>query len=305
MTALDPAARRLAEGSRLAPHLYGIGPDDARLALDLMQAPPAETPGVGHRVVTVPTPYGPMTAHVLTPAGPATGVVLYAHGGGWMIGGFATHHRLAVTLCRDTGAVVVVPEYARSPEARHPVAVDQLAATLDWVRDGGLAEPVDVGRIVAVGDCAGATMVLAVALAERGDRRLLAQVLLYPIGRPDPGDASAAEFATGAVLRLTDVRRLCLAYAPRAEAAADPLGATEVAALPPTLLVTAEADVTRDRAERLGGRMRAAGVPVTTVRYLGTVHDFAVLDALRWTPAARAVLAQTTTYLRTVLAGDA
>lgn len=307
MTQLDDAARRLVEGARVPPFLYAIGPADARRALDLMQAPPDDPPDIAHHTARVATVHGPVPVHVLTPRGPATEarpVVLYAHGGGWTVGGYATHHRLATTLCRETGAVVVLPEYTRVPEARHPVAVEQLAGTLAWIRGGGLPVAADRRRVALVGDCAGATMALAVALADRhaGADALRTQVLLYPIGRPAPGDRSATEFATGAALRLADVRRLCQEYAPRADPAADPLSATDVAGLPPTLLITAEADVTRDAAERFGVRLRAAGVPVLAVRYLGTVHDFAVLDALRWTPAARAATDQVVAHLRDALA---
>jgi acetyl esterase/lipase len=296
------AGRRLVAGARVPPFLYAIDPADARSALDLMQAPPADPPDLSRRVVEAPTPHGPVRVHVLTPVAAAAQprpVIVYVHGGGWLIGGYATHHRLAVALCRGAGAVVVVPEYARTPEARYPVAVEQLTGVLGWLRAGGLPVPADTSRTAVVGDCAGATMALSLALTDRpAAEPLVAQVLLYPLGRPRAGDASAREFATGAALRLADVRRLFRAYAPD-DPRADPLTAGDLAELPPTLLVTAEADVTRDHAERFGARLRAAGVPVTAVRYLGTVHDFAVLDALRWTPTARAVVAQINDHLRT------
>ncbi|MEU8242576.1 alpha/beta hydrolase fold domain-containing protein [Actinoplanes missouriensis] len=301
MTPLDEAARMLVDGSRLPPFHYAIGPDDARRALRLVQAPPAAMPGVEHRVVAVPTAAGDLTTHVLTPSGPPAAprpIILYAHGGGWLTGGWETHHRLAVRMCRDTGAIVVMPAYTRVPEARHPVATGQLAAALGWIRAGlpaGADLPADRDRIALVGDCAGATMTLELALREGGAARTL--VLLYPLGLPAAGDRSAQAFATGAGLRLADVRHLHQRYAPRA-GYPDPLAAEDVRGLPPTLLITAEVDPTRDTAERLGARLRAAGVPVTAARYLGTVHDFAVLDALRWTPAAEAALGQVTDHLR-------
>ncbi|MFI5937529.1 alpha/beta hydrolase fold domain-containing protein [Actinoplanes sp. NPDC051494] len=301
MTELDAAARRMVTGALYPPFLYAIGPDDARRALALMQVPPAEPAGAGHHVLSVATARGPMRVHVLVPhdAGTRAPVVLYAHGGGWVIGGYDTHHRLAAALCRETGAIVVVPEYTRVPEARHPAAVEQLTAALGWIRSGALPVGADLSRVAVAGDCAGATMVAAVAMADRdtGAPPLAAMVLLYPLGRPGPRDGSAAEFATGAGLRLEDVRRLWRGYSPSADPLADPLAARRPAGLPATLLVTAEADVNRDPAERFGARLRAAGVPVTAVRYLGTVHDFAVLDALRWTPAARAVVGQAVDHL--------
>ena len=301
MTELDEATRRLVRGARLPPFLYAIGPADARRAFGLIQTPPGELPDLVHRTVELAAPGGPVAIHLLIPREPAPAprpVILYAHGGGWLIGGWATHHRLAVRMCRDTGAIVVMPEYTRVPEARHPVAVSQVAATLAWIRAGGLPARADLDRVALAGDCAGATMTLSVALRDRaaGHPALRAQVLLNPMGRPAPQDRSARQFATGAGLRLADVRDLHQRYAP--DRYADPLAATDLAGLPPTLLITAEADVTRDVAERLGARLRAAGVAVTAARYLGTVHDFAVLDALRWTPAAIAALGQVAEHLR-------
>ncbi|WP_436527270.1 alpha/beta hydrolase [Actinoplanes sp. HUAS TT8] len=293
MTALDDAARRLAEGAAHPPYLYAMGPDDARLALGLMQAPPDVPDGLEHRTALVDD----VPVHLVIPAGVVDApVVLYVHGGGWVLGGWSTHHRLATALAREVGAVVVMPEYSRVPEARYPVAVTQLTAVLAAIRAGVLPIPADPRRIALAGDCAGATLALTLALR---DRELVAQALLYPMGRPLPDDPSAIEFATGAALRLADVRRLCHEYAPLGEPGADPLQAeTGLAGLPPTLLITAEADVTRDRAEHFGRRLRTAGVPVTATRYLGTVHDFVVLDALRWTSAARSAITQVTDFLR-------
>src|SRR5690349_16399842 len=102
VTEFDEAVRRLVEGSRVPPFLYGIGPDDARLALRLMQARPISEPGVEHRTVELPGAHGPLRVHVVTPSGPPTlrPAILYAHGGGWLIGGWSTHHRLATRMCR-------------------------------------------------------------------------------------------------------------------------------------------------------------------------------------------------------------
>ncbi|GAA2695422.1 esterase [Actinoplanes palleronii] len=299
VTAMDDATRRLADGALHPPFLYAMGPDDARLALDLMQAPPEVPADLEHRVIEITTGREAMPVHLVIPRGAVSApIILYAHGGGWVLGGWSSHHRLATTLSRETGAIVVMPEYDRVPEARYPVAITQLATTLAAIRSGTLPIPGDPHRIALLGDCAGATLALSLALLDR-PTPLVAQVLLYPIARPAPGDRSASDFATGAALRLADVRRLCHEYAPRGEALADPIGTPDPTGLPPTLLITAEADVTRDRSEDFGNRLRTAGVPVTVTRYLGAVHDFAVLDALRWTSPARTAITQITDYLRT------
>ncbi len=123
-------------------------------------------------------------------------------------------------------------------------------------------------------------------------------MLLYPVLDPGFDTPSFAEFATGFGVRGDHVQWLWDQYLPdvarRSERYASPLRATanELAGLPPATIITAEADVVRDEAETYGNHLRAARVPVTVVRYLGTIHDFMLVNALRETNAATAAIAQ-------------
>ena len=170
----------------------------------------------------------------------------------------------------------------------------------------GLGACVDATRVGLLGDCAGATLAAAVALTAGPERRADALAMLYPLSAPPA--LPAAQFASGYLLRLDDVRHLWREYIPRpasrTDIAAAPLTAPAALArlLPPTLVITAEADVSREAAETFAARMRGAGAPVTCARYLGAVHDFAVLDALRRTSPARAAISQAAGFLRDALA---
>jgi acetyl esterase/lipase len=151
-------------------------------------------------------------------------------------------------------------------------------------------------------DLVGAALVLDAATVD-----FRHQVLLYPPLSADCDTDSYRRFAEGYGQSAGQLRRLWRWYVPdpagRTEPTAAPLHAepARLAAVPPALVITAEADVVRDEAEAYAAKLRAAGVPVDRVRYPGTVHAFAVLDALRETPAARDALARIAGTLREAL----
>ena len=142
---------------------------------------------------------------------------------------------------------------------------------------------------------------------ERGDVPLVQQVLFYPVTAASFDTPSYHRFAEGYFLRRDAMRWFWDQYTTdekqRAEITASPLRATteQLTGLPPALVITGEADVLRDEGEAYAARLRAAGVPVTAVRYQGIIHDFVMLDALRETHAAGAAIAQAVAVLRTAL----
>jgi acetyl esterase/lipase len=139
---------------------------------------------------------------------------------------------------------------------------------------------------------------------QRGGPSFVHQLLFYPVLDPSFDTPSYREFATGFHVRRDHVQWLWDQYAPditqRSAKRIAPLRATteELAGLPPATIITAEADVVRDEAETYASRLREARVPVTGVRYLGTIHDFMVLNALRDTRAAQAAISQVIVTLR-------
>ncbi|MER8060145.1 MULTISPECIES: alpha/beta hydrolase [unclassified Streptomyces] len=309
---LEPAAAAFAEATANPPYLFDLGPVEGRKAVDEVQSGETAKPAVDEEWVNVQGgPTGSVRARVVRPAG-ATGtlpVIVYIHGAGWVFGNAHTHDRLVRELAVGARAAVVFPEYDLSPEARYPVAIEQNYAVAQWVVREGAERGLDATRIAVAGDSVGGNMSAALTLMakERGDVPLLQQVLFYPVTDASFDTPSYHEFAEGYFLRRDAMRWFWDQYTTdekqRAEITASPLRATleQLTGLPPALVVTGEADVLRDEGEAYAARLRAAGVPVTAVRYQGIIHDFVMLDALRATHAAEAAIAQAVAVLRTAL----
>ncbi len=310
---LEPAAAAFAEATAQPPYLFQIPVADGRKAVDDVQAGPVDKPEVDEEWVTVPVASGgTVRARVVRPAGVRGDlpVILYIHGAGWVFGNAHTHDRLVRELAVGTGAAVVFPEYDLSPEHRYPVAVEQNWAVARWVVTDGATKGLDGARMAVAGDSVGGNMSAALTLMakERGGVPLLQQVLFYPVTDASFDTASYHQFAEGYFLRRDGMQWFWDQYttdeAERAQITASPLRATteQLTGLPPALVITAEADVLRDEGEAYANKLRAAGVPVTAVRYQGIIHDFVMLDALRDTYAARSAVALAVSTLRTALA---
>ncbi|MFE5489376.1 alpha/beta hydrolase [Streptomyces virginiae] len=311
---LEPAAQAFADATAQPPFLYEIPVADGRKAVDDVQSGDGVAlPPVDEEWLAVPGgPTGEVRTRIVRPVG-ATGpmpVVLYIHGAGWVFGNAHTHDRLVRELAVGAGAAVVFPEYDLSPEARYPVAIEQNYAVARWITAEGHRHGLDAGRLAVAGDSVGGNMSAALTLMakERGDVRLVQQVLFYPVTDASFDSASYLQFAEGYFLRRDAMRWFWDQYttdpARRTEITASPLRAPteQLTGLPPALVITAEADVLRDEGEAYAAKLRAAGVPVTALRALGTIHDFVMLNALRETAAATLAIGLAVDTLREALA---
>jgi acetyl esterase len=308
---LEKAAQDFADATAQPPQLYELTPDAARTVLDDVQAAPIGKLPAADEWVTVPASVGDVRVRLVRPMGAAGPLpaVLYMHGGGWILGNAASHDRLVRELAVGIHAVIVFVEYDRSPEAHYPVAIEQGYATARWIGREGAAHGIDGSRLAVAGDSVGGNMTAALALMakERGDVRFLHQSMYYPVtdGAMDTG--SYQQFATGYFLTAKAMAWFWDAYVPeavqRSEITASPLRATpeQLAGLPPAFVVVDEADVLRDEGEAYAAKLRAAGVPVTTVRYDGIIHDFMMLNPLSGTNATRGAVAQAIWVLRGAL----
>ncbi|MER5202393.1 alpha/beta hydrolase [Streptomyces sp. NPDC002825] len=306
-TVLDHATRAFVSHHSCPPSAHDQDLEQARLAFARLQGTDAPDPRDEQAVCTewfaLPGgPTGHVRVRVVRPAD-STGeipVVLFLHGLGWVLGDAGTHERLVRAFALGTDAAVVFVEYERAPEARYPVAVEQCYAVAKWLGERGGELGLDGSRMAAVGDSAGGNLVAALTLLakERGGVRLLQQVLICPVTDADFDTPSYREFADGYFLGRETMRWFWDQYLPdagqRSRATASPLRASleQLAGLPPALVVTSEADVVRDEGEAYAAKLRAAGVPVVSLRYQGTIHGFLVLDRLRDTESARAALLQ-------------
>jgi acetyl esterase len=310
---LERESQAFVEATAKPPFLYELTPAEARRVLDDAQAAPIEKLPVKDRWITVPAEVGDVRVRIVRPPD-AVGtlpVILYMHGGGWVLGNADTHDRLVRELADGTEAAVVFVEYDRSPEAHYPVAIEQGYATAQWIVREGAANQLDPERIAIAGDSVGGNMTAALALManERGDVRFVQQSMYYPVTDAAMDTGSYEQFAEGYFLTAKAMAWFWDAYLPdverRSEPFASPLRASDeqLEGLPPALLIVDEADVLRDEGEAYAARLRAAGVPVTTVRYDGITHDFMMLNPLSGTHATRAAIAQAIAFLRKALHG--
>ncbi|MDA0140395.1 alpha/beta hydrolase [Solirubrobacter deserti] len=308
---LEPAAQAFADATAYPPFIYELDPEAARKVLDDVQSEPIELLEVDEHWIVVPAAVGDVRVRIVRPAG-ATGtlpVILYMHGGGWVLGGTTTHDRLVRELAVGAHAALAFVEYDRSPEARYPVAIEQGYAVARHIVREGAAHGLDPDRMAVVGDSVGGCMTAALTLmAEgRGDVRFVSQAMFYPVTDAGMDTGSYREFGEGYHLSAKAMAWFWDAYAPdlqtRREAYASPLQAadSQLAGLPPALVIVDEADVLRDEGEAYAARLRANGVAVTTVRYDGAIHDFMMLNPLSGTHATRAAIAQALAFLRDTL----
>jgi acetyl esterase len=235
---------------------------------------------------------------------------VYFHGGGWVLGDKNTHDRLIREIANGAHVAVIFVDYDRSPEAQYPVPIEQAYAATAYVAKHPAEFGIDANRIAVAGDSVGGNMTAAVTLLakERGGPKLRYQVLFYPVTDANFDDGSYNEFANGPWLTKAAMKWFWDAYAPneadRAKITASPLRASldDLKGLPPALVITDENDVLRDEGEAYARKLTQAGVPVTSVRYNGTIHDFVMLNALANTPAARGAVSQANAALRGALA---
>jgi acetyl esterase len=310
--ALELHTQQFVDGLAGAPPIYTLSPAEARSVLERAQSIPVGKPGANIEDTTFPVgPTGSVPIRIVRPngvAGPLP-VVVYVHGGGWILGDRNTHDRLVREIAVGTGAVVVFVDYDRSPEARYPVAIEQAYAAACYVVDHGAGLRIDPSRLAVVGDSVGGNMAAALTLMARERRgpKIAFQVLFYPVTDADFDTASYTSFAEGPWLTKRAMQWFWDAYLPdlaaRKQPTATPLNASldELAGLPEALVVVDENDVLRDEGEAYARRLSDAGVRVTSTRYNGTIHDFVMLNALADTPATRGAIAQAVGALKTAL----
>ena len=235
---LEQASQEFVDATAAPPFLYELTPAEARQVLDDVQAAPIDKLDVEDRWLTVTSEVGDVPVRIVRPPGTVgpLPVILYMHGGGWVLGNADTHDRLVRELAVGTGAAVVFVEYDRSPEAHYPVAIEQGYAAAQWIVREGAAHQLDPDRMAVAGDSVGGNMAAALALManERGDVRFVQQSMYYPVTDAAMDTGSYEQFAEGYFLTAKAMAWFWDAYLPehdrRAEPFASPLRATRRAA---------------------------------------------------------------------------
>lgn len=280
-----------------------LSPKDARAVLSGAQAGvKLQLPKAEVQQKTIRADGQDISLTIVRPAG-ARGTLpafMFIHGGGWVLGDFPTHERLVRDLVNYSGAVAVFVNYTPSPEARYPVAINQIYAATKWVAEHGKEINVDGSRLAIAGNSVGGNMATSVALMakDKGGPKLRYQLLLWPVTDANFETGSYQEFQQGHFLTRNMMKWFWDNYTTdpkqRAEYYASPLRAsvTELKGLPPTLIQVAEKDVLRDEGEAYGRKLDEAGVPVTVTRYDGMIHDYGLLNVVSTVPAVQTAMRQ-------------
>lgn len=292
--------------------IYTLSPADARSLLVRAQSISVGKPSVQIEDLAFPVgPTGSVSIRIVRPTATAEVLpaVMYFHGGGWMLGDWDTHDRLVREIAVGAEAAVVFVDYARAPEVRYPVAIEQAYAATRYVADNGARLRIDPLRLAVAGDSVGGNMAAAVTLMAKQRRgpKIIFQVMFYPVTDAGFDTYSYLCFADGPWLTKRAMEWFWDAYLPdhaaRKQPTATPLNAPfdHLVGLPEALIIVDENDVLRDEGEAYARKLSDAGVRVTSVRYNGTIYDFVMLNALADTPATRGAIAQAVGALRGAL----
>lgn len=259
-------------------------PEQRRGWEDVCRAFRAPRPeGVAVADIAVAGPGGPIPARVYRPAGagPRPGL-LYAHGGGWVLGSLETHDDMCAELADAAGVVVVAVDYRLAPENRHPAQLDDMRAVLGHLRAEGARYGIDPARILGAGDSAGGQLTagLALWLRDHGEPQLAGQVLIYPVLGNDPDTPSYVRNAHAPCLTYDEMIYFLDAFLgpegspARSDPYALPLLAADLAGLPPAYVTVAGHDPLYDDGVRFHERLAAAGVPSALRREPALAHSY-------------------------------
>jgi acetyl esterase len=271
-----------------------------RLPIEMARIEAVEIPGpagqVGARL------YVPPTADSQDPPP----LLVYFHGGGWVIGDLETHDDPCRFLAAHSGAALLAIDYRLAPEHPFPAAVEDAEAAYAWAVTNAEQLGVNGGRIAVGGDSAGANLAAAVCLTARdaGAQLPAMQLLIYPVTDAAGEAPSRRTFGEGFLLTRSDMDWFEERYLPEDSDRSDPrvsvLQAPDLSGLPPAYVATAGFDPLRDEGEAFAARLREAGVPVALRRHPDLVHTFANLTAI--CPSARAAMLEAAGALRMGLA---
>lgn len=311
---MDPTVRAFLDAlvAQNGPPIYSLSAYQARGVLEAAQAGPVEKADADIVDLEIEGgPTGSVSLRIVKPKGATSNlpVVLYFHGGGWVLGGKSTHDRLIREIATGANVGVVFVDYTLSPEARYPTAIEQGYAALQWIASTGAEYGLDSTRIAIAGDSAGGNLATAVAMVAQREAgpALKFQLLFYPVTDANFDTPSYLDFAEGYFLERKGMMWFWDNYAPdpesRQDALVSPLRASreELSGLPETLIITGGWDVLRDEGQAYARRLMEAGVQTTATLYPDTMHDFVMLNALYQTPAARAAIAQANDHLKRLL----
>ena len=286
--------------SRNGKPLYEISPEEAREFLcNLQKEFHTEIDANTEDITIFSTIAGDISVRLVRPekhTDEKLPVIVYCHGGGWVMGDADAFDMTIRTIAVHTKSVVAFINYPRSPEFQYPDALNQIYAAIKYFAENGSDHNIDTKRIAVAGDSAGGNMAAAAAIKvkKEGGPRLRFQALIYPVTDADMNTESYREFKDGPWLTKKAMEYFWDCYVPekdkRKEIYVSPLKAEieDLKGLPQTLIITDENDVLRDEGEAYARKLIEAGVDTACVRINNTFHDFLLLNAVRESKATKA-----------------
>ena len=256
--------------------------------------------------LTIPGPGGDIPARLYSSAADAVlPVVVYFHGGGWVIGNITSHDGVCRKLASQSGLTIISVDYRLAPEHPFPAAADDCYAAAKWIADNARELKVDGSRMAVAGDSAGGNLAAVTSILARdaGAPTISFQLLVYPVIDGTMSFPSYKENAEGLLLTARDMAFFYDHYAgdhvDRKNPKLSPLYAPDLSGLPPALVITAEFDPLRDEGEAYADALQQAGVDARASRYDGMVHGFFGLEAI--VPASAPAMEEAAAALRNAL----
>jgi acetyl esterase len=278
---LHPVLCDILEAARKAgrPQLSSGTPAASRALLSASCAALGAGPEVG--IVSdlkTPTRGGEAAARLFRPKTPPRGLIIYVHGGGWVLGTLTDFDALSRTLVDRSGCALLLVDYRLAPEFPFPAGLEDVEDCILWASNNVETLASADAPIVLAGDSAGANLATVAAATLRHKVSIALQLLLYPVTDCDVDNASYQEFAEGLFVTRADMQWFFNHYASEElwpDSRISPLRTADLSGCAPAWIATAEFDVLRDEAEAYARKLADAGVDVTMRRCAGMGHGFA------------------------------
>ena len=289
-----------------APDFADLPPEECRAFfkdfITTVDAPPAD---VEVKDMAIPGPGGELPIRVYEPKGVSAPkpVLMYYHGGGWVIGGLDEYHGACSNLAEQSGCVVVLVDYRLAPEHPFPAAIDDCYAALEWVSANAKEINGDASRIAVSGDSAGGNISTVIALLARDKKgpKIKFQALIYPaVALNAERFESYKSNGEGLFLTTRTMDYFAGHYQPDlSDFRAVPLDAKDLSGLPPALVLVAGYDPLRDEGKAYAEKLMQAGVPVVLTEYAGMIHGFFSMSGAL--DAGKQAVSQVATAVRSAL----
>ena len=307
---LDPSAAALAKMMKEAgrPALDTLPPPDARVQSNANRAAVQPDPPAMQSVedMSVPAPHGAIPVRVYKPQtlpkADLAPVLIYYHGGGWVIGDLDSHDVVCKEIATKAGLVVIAVDYRLAPEHKFPAAVDDCIAATEWAARNAAKLGVDADKLFVGGNSAGGNLAAVVSMHARDNNgpRIKGQVLVYPVTDLAMNTASYKDPETGVLLThsmmrwfrdhyLTDHKQID-------DWRASPLRMSNLKGLPPAYVLTCGADPLHDEGEEFARRLKHAGNDVIHANYPGQFHAFLTMGRLL--PESNKLVGEITDWLK-------